>query len=235
MDNEFEYDYWGLPITTHTQEECISVMKEVTAKENHIGVNGDYHNFLSEEDMELLIEYAPKLFDTLPQDNDLFTAMVGLKIIIGKHRFEVMWKRNEKARMSNSYSHNNKSQEEKADALKKHIDAIRGIIGMDSYIPKDHDLAELRTTKDDFLDELERTYQDPTQYLPHGDPGYCLEHNEHGETIKVLHHTQQPMEEYLKALQLKNRSDIIKEFIQKIADQNWFSFFYAKQQRPTNL
>lgn len=245
MSNEFEYDYFGEPITTHTEEECTETMVcEVLIGEHYYddtpvidrikGGSPHYHQWLSKQDRELLIEYAPKLFDTLPKENDLFTVMLGLATIIGKHRFEVMWQKNEDARM-NSYSHSKKSLEDKVNALKKHIEAIRGIIGTDIYVPKDHELAQFRTPHDDFLDELEKAYRDPMRYLPHGNPRYSLEQNEHGETREVLHQTQQLIEEYLKALQLKNRSHIIKEFMQKITKQDWFSTFLVKQQRPPNL
>jgi len=242
MSNEIEYDYWGVPITTYTEEECIEMMRDevLTAKdydddtrvfEQRKGESTGYHNWLSKEDRELLIEYAAKLFDTLPKDKDLFDSMLGLVTIIGKHRFEVMWYKQENSRMG-LYSHNKKNQEEKADALKKHIQAILGIIGIDSYVPKEGDLAGLRTSKDDFIDELERAHEDTMSYLPRGNPGYSLEENKHGEMVKVLHHTKQPMQEYLKSLHLKNRSIIIKEFIKKITDQNWFSTFFMKKQRP---
>lgn len=245
MNNEFEYDYFGSPITTHTKEECIETMEyEVLIGDHYYddtpvldrikGGCPDFHQWLSQQDREILIEYAPKLFDTLPKDKDLFNSMLGLATIIGKHRFEVMWQRNEDARM-NVYSHGNKSQESKASSLKTHIAAILGIIGIDSYIDKECELAHLRTTKDDFLDELARAYEDPIQYLPRKDSKLSYEQNEAGEMVAVPHCTQGPMKEYLKDLNLKNRSDIIKEFVEKIANQNWFSTFLVKQQRPPVL
>lgn len=248
-----EVDYFGIPITTRTKEDCTdTMMYEVLIGEHYHddtpvierGKGGcpPEHTWLSEKDRELLIEYAPKLFDTLPQGNDLLTAMQGLVTLIGKHRFEIVWQRSEKARM-NHYSYSKKNAEEKADALKKHIEAIVKIIGIDTYIDKGEmiDIVQngkkvreesLRTPKDDLLEELANAYENPMRYLPIDDAGYSLEHNEHGETIKVLHHTQEPMYEYLKALHLKNRSAIIKEFIKKLTDQDYFSTFLVKQQRP---
>lgn len=242
MSNEIEYDYWGVPITTRTEEECTDVMRDEVLTGEHYyddtpvfermkGGCPKHHQWLSEKDRELLIEYAPKLFDTLPKDKDLFDSMLGLATILGKHRFEVIWQRSEGVRMK-SYSHSKKTQEDKAEALQKHIAAIVNIIGTDWYTPKGEEFSDLRTSRDDLFDELERAYQDPMSYLPYGNPGYSLEQNEHGEMVKVLHHTKQPMQEYLIALDLKNRSDIIKEFIKKITDEDWFSTFLVKQQRP---
>lgn len=242
MNDEFEYDYHGVLITTHTKEECTDVMQYDVLIGDHYyddtavldrvkGGSPHHHKWLSEKDRELLIEYAPKLFDTLPKEKDLYDSMLGLATILGKYRFEVLWHRKESARMD-SYSHSKKRQEDKEEALKKHIDAIVKIIGTDMYIPKGEEISHLRTSRDDLLDELERAYQNPMSYLPPGNIGYSLEENEHGEIVKVSHHTKQPMEEYLKALDLKNRSDIIKEFVKKITDQNWFSTFLVKQQRP---
>jgi len=120
----------------------------------------------------------------------------------------------------NSYSYSKKTQEEKANALQKHIKAIVGIIGTDRYIPKEESFSHLRTTRDDLLDELMKAYEDPMTYLPHVGLGYSFEKNEYGEMVKVSYCTKQPIQEYLKNLNLRNKSDIIKEFVKKITDEN---------------
>lgn len=230
---------------TRSNEECIDTMQYDVLIGDHYyddtpllkraeGGTPLYHKWLSERDREVLIEYAPKLFNTLPMDQDLSRAMNGLAEIIGMYRFE-NWYRREEQRKFEQHALSSKSHEEKVKSLQSHIEAIIQIIGKDIYVPKDHDLTSLRTPHDNLIDELERAYQDPARYLPHRPPNYCLEHDEHGETIKVLHHTLTPTRDYLKKLHLKNRSIEITNFITELKSQNWFGTFMRPQQRPPLL
>ncbi len=240
MSEEHEYDYYGVPITTHTREECTETMqRDVLIGDLYYddtpipervkgGTPGD-QTWLSERDREVLMEYAPKLFSTLPADQDLSSAMNGLAEIVGKHRFENVYRKSEQNKF-NEHALSQKSNEEKAKSLQSHIEAIVKIIGTDMYVPKDSKLAQFRTPHDDLLDELEGAYQDPMRYLPHRPPEYCLEQDEHGETIKLLHHTLTPTKDYLKSLRLKKRSIEITSFITELKSQDWFSTFMRPQQ-----
>jgi len=242
MSDEFEYDYCGVPITTHSKEECTETMQydvligepyydDTHPSERAKGGMPIYHTWLSERDREVLIEYAPRLFNTLSTDQDLSQAMNGLAEVVGKHRFENVYRKSEQNKFD-KHALGNKSHDDKVKSLQSHIEAIIQIIGKDIYVPKGHDLASLRTPHDDLIDELERAYQDPAHYLPHRPPNYCLEHDEHGKTIEVLHHTLTPTKDYLKSLHLKNRSIEITNFITELKSQNWFSTFMRPQQRP---
>ncbi len=242
MSDEIECDYWGIPITTHTQEECIETMThdvligdtyydDTHPTDRAKGGMPIYHTWLSEKDREVLIEYAPKLFNTLPVDQDLSQAMNGLVEVVGKHRFENVYRKSEQNKF-NRHSLSNKSHDDKVKSLQSHIEAILQIIETGLYVPKDHELAEHRTPLDSLIEELEAAHRDPARYLPHRPPEYCLEHDEHGEIIKVLHHTLTPTKDYLKSLHLKNRSIEITNFITELKSQNWFATFMRPQQRP---
>ncbi len=79
----YEEDYYGIKITTHEKDECTEMMEDILfnyrdIRESLILSQGSIENtWIPEHESDILIEYAPKLFNTLPLDQDLYEVMEG--------------------------------------------------------------------------------------------------------------------------------------------------------------
>ncbi len=157
--------------------------------------------WLSESDKVELVEHSSKLFDTY--QGDARDAMSGLAAIFNMYRFELHWY-NKHMEIKNSRALSKKSDDEKADKLKGHMQAILAIIG-ETELPLD----DYRTDADELKKYLKRALNKTEQMLP-AKPEYIID-GEH----KPKPHTDM-VKNYLTKLQLPLKSKQIESFIKAL-------------------
>jgi len=168
------------------------------------GVNYDFL-WLTTNDKELLIKYAPKLFNTFQNIDILKNSMYQLAKHISDYRFEKHHYKEQQQEV-NQYSHSHKKFDEKYEILQGHIKAILNMIGSD-YLPNEEKYKALRTSKDAFIEELNKAYCTPYDYLPR---------REFYRPDKTKPYSKKSIRDYLIELKLPNKSKIIEEFLKKI-------------------
>jgi len=195
-------DYWGNSIRTYSDEECTEMMEYYILPDNFFG--RDFR--INSKDEDLLISFAPKLFNTLKEENapakysyrtdnpPLESAMWNLVYEFYRYRhfndpdfFDNQLKR------AHSKKYAKKSMDEKVQRFKNHIEAIIELMGGQASKNEGIHLKE----------HLKHALKFPQNYIfekPY--KGYSIPKN----TIK----------NYLLSLKLDKKSKIIDNFIEAI-------------------
>ncbi len=194
----YEEDYYGIKITTHEKDECTEMMEDILfnyrdIRESLILSQGSIENtWIPEHESDILIEYAPKLFNTLPLDQDLYEVMEGFVRCVN------LWCNNNRVKQwvgdkmkDSNPSHQKKSIIYKEKVLKDSIDNIINLIG-ESNIPKE---------VQDYFDNL---VENAKTFLDHS-------HN-----LEFAAKNKSLVEKYLIDLHLPKKSKQIKEFLPKL-------------------
>ena len=176
--NEDLYDGYGIPIWTHTDEDCTEMMKDILRASDFSSMAGN--------DLGLLEEFAPKLFNTCKTDT-FYAMQIFVMIVNGYRMNKIKWDKETKRREARQFA--NKNQKDKTEKLKKKINEIKDLIDED-YIPKIH------------LDWLNGMLDD----------SYSVQHYR----IKNSHIEKQAVKSYLKRLNLPKKTNEIEEFIEKL-------------------
>ncbi len=210
LDDEL-YDYWGRCYRTHEDYECTDIMVEVMEdfinEGENIFLNEDNQKnvWITAEVEDVLIEYAPKLFSTLPSSKDLTRSMKGLAEEVNRWcngNIVNAWK---KEQIDNTYTmHKKKSTPGKAEALRNHIVGIYGLVG-EKHIP-----VEVK----EYLNNLSENAEEhvvPKSYFIEVVDGKVYQTEKFGfiSTDRNIH----PIKSYLKALNLIGKSKMIENFI----------------------
>lgn len=168
----------------------ITIISKQTGKEETISV----YNLLSSEDQELLIEYAPKLFNTYPDVQKLADIMTTFVLLVSNYRKEEDHNR----LMLMMYEDTpvplkNKSEKDKIKAFKNHCDMLHGLLGT----------GMIRTKKGDELQRLLiDAYYHPEEYIP--------------EKPKKVTDSYSKIRAFLVSLKLPGKTDIISEFMNSL-------------------
>ena len=148
---------------------------------------------LTIEDAELLEEYAPKIFNTIPEPNiNLNPYLHTLTILIRSYRrAELQIKLLEEKFNAYNASKSNKGEKEKIRLLRKRLNDIVNLIGEPSH----PDAAKY------IFPALQKLYYEPQKYISRN-PKYTI--------------SKSPILDFLRSLKLPGKSQIIEEFYKKI-------------------
>lgn len=175
------YDSNGTYLLTHEDWKCEEMLNQILREWTA--------NYLTDKDEELLEEFVPHLFNTLPKEKDLnYTMKIFLMIVNGyrmNNSYQPKWDKEQKKLYTSGYLENH-SREDRKDKLQKKIQEIKKLIGED-IIPKIH------------LDWL-NSMLDEEFNLRH----YRKINNSHTNKNVIIN--------YLSSLKSPNTTDIIEEF-----------------------
>lgn len=225
-----EYDYYGVKKTTIEDYGCIEMMEAIlydASKEGEPEVDDDGNilnndeelefdaedTILTIDDKELLIEYAPQLFNTLLEPEQLEKAMLGLVKVFREYRL------NGDSRYGINYIREHspsfgakKGRAEKEEDLVKKITQVIDLMGGDLYHkdtntiqinPNTNEMQESDEPKaTEIKDLLKRVRDNPSAYIP----SRPLKPSTNKNNIK----------DYLFKLELANKTDTIEAFIKAI-------------------
>ncbi len=188
------YDYYGVCLRTHEDEECTDMMEEVFYTKGLFDNKGiTIGAMLLEDDRCLLEEYAPLLFNTLPNDISLYETMLKLVTLIRDYRQNVAYGTSIKSMKDLSPTHKNKDDEKKNQAFRKNLVGLCNMMG-----------GTMAGTKLSFelKEMLKDAYDTPENYLIHRPKAFTA-------SIK-------PIENYIIGLNLPNKKTHRENFIKAI-------------------
>jgi len=202
------YDYYGKCWRTHEDQECIDIFNydvlhiekvmtdSVTGKPIFPDLVYTLDELLSEADKALLEGYAPKLFNTLNESNDLCSAMLEWATLLqnyrhSKNNFGVAIQKS----IINNYPNlrNKKSKQEKLNTFQNNLKSVFDAIGGGAVgTPKGNTLKKL----------LDDAYHNPNDYFT--------------SKPKKDKPSIANMKDYLNSLDLNGKSKIISDFLKEI-------------------
>ncbi len=156
---------------------------------------------LGEDDVILLEEYLPKLFNTIIEpDKNLGNAIYTLVVLIRSYRYAEM----ERKVFEKQFDIYKKTKDEKGDGRDKKIEQLRekikDIIGLSgNKTPQGAVISP--QMRDNIIPALEELYNNPNKYMLKN-PKYII--------------SKTPILTYLESLRLLKKSDTIKEFWAKV-------------------
>ncbi len=201
MNNEL-YDYYGRSIRTYEDWECVEAMKTEIARKIEMMSS----NIFTIDDENLLEEYAPKLFNTLPRDRlDPFGNKIDVYYAVRNLLYEMInYRVNKLNKKRVSVAEHREglakhSQEDKAEFLRKRASELLKMIGgtKDRIGGEDMGFEKYHLAK-----ALEDLVSHPINYVPAHFKGRKTSKRE----IKAA----------LVELELPGKTPIIEEFIKKL-------------------
>ncbi len=154
---------------------------------------------LSQSDYDLLEEYIPKLFNTIPDPaKNLDAAIFNLIVLIKSYRYVVM----ERGWFEDQFdtyakTKDKKGKDEKIESIKNNIKQIIQLLG--NKTPNGAVISP--KARSEIIPTLENLYRNPDEYLL-DNPKYTI--------------SKKPISDYLHSLKLPYKSNVIKEFMKKI-------------------
>ena len=201
-----------------TEEDCENAMHDAFSFEGEISfIYGDdkvgeiqddeeiltaYTWLLTTEDKELLIEYAPKLFNTLEPADDLDVVCIELASMVGYYRMSIH-KNNNRKKQNKLLSDTSRDMEE---SLKTHIKGVLNLIG-DYRHPYKYD------DRNPLIELLNKAHENPELFIT--------------KKKAEITPTKRPIEDYLKSLNLSGKSNVIRDFKTKISTISTPTFTYT--------
>ncbi len=182
LDDEL-YDYWDTNYRTHEDYECTEKMEDAIDD-----VFGSLRrDFLSTKDKKLFEEFAPKLFNVLPEEYELSAAIGGLlKEVLHYKAVKGAGSANSMSYKSETEKTKNKSYEQRIKLLRKSAQSILNLI--DTRVHKG------------LVQELERIIEKPPSYFPKSANGFFSVN-------------KNAIRDYLFSLKLPSKTKIIEGFI----------------------
>jgi len=199
-DDSYDTDAMAYDILTESYDNKTPIYKRAN---NNEPVS---FRWLTEEDRILLIDYAPKLFNTYK--GDVKNVMLQLVEKVGLLRFEQFYNQQEKQRLKR-FALNKKSKQEKINSLQNHISAILSIIGNE-----ENPIIGLRTSIDDLIINLKKAYTNAELYLPYYFDENVVEVK--GEEKLIKNDSKELVKIYLKGLNLKSKTPEINDFLKEL-------------------
>jgi len=188
-----EYDYYN----TRSDEECRDTMREVVDEfynqHRTVLLTKDHlpPGYISDREFDLLMEYAPKLFNTLPLSKDLEKIMfefVSKKVNV--YCNNVIYREYYDKNIETKYLYPKKSLKYKADKVRESIDNITGLVP---------GIAE------DLLNALTYLHKNAEKLVYHKP-----------NSVISLNRTIEPVRKYLISLELPNKTNEINSFVNKL-------------------
>lgn len=160
-------------------------------------------NKLHDSDKDLLEEYVPKLFNTIPDPvNNLGDAIYTLTVLLHNYRDAILEQNLFKDQFDGFANNKRSGQGTKVDikSFRLSIERIMRLLGGKD---QEGDTLQLKISPKafDLVKLLDHAYQNPDEYFLKN-PKYTI--------------SKDPISDYLNSLELPDKSNIIKEFMKKI-------------------
>ena len=182
MHDKDMFDYYGVNLRTYEDEECTEIMKDAI---NEMLVDDIF--------IDLLEEYAPKLFNTLPTHLDPSKVMHDLLDLLHLYCRDVSASVCSSVMERYHTTHRKKSEKDRTKAFLGHIESLQKLCGGGLAIgEKGIDLKRI----------LEDAYDKPKEYIM---PRY-----------QSLSASTKPIDDYIKSLSLPNKKEYRELFIKQI-------------------
>ncbi len=136
-----------------------------------------YTSLLTKDDKDLLLSYAPKLFNTLQQPDDLYGVCLELASLVGHYRLGLHKKETAKDYNDTQLRSKKHKPEERVTAFKTKIDELLLFIGTHPF--KYHERNMLRL-------QLLDAYSDPERYITQKKALPTVNKDEIGEYLQGL-------------------------------------------------
>ena len=182
------FDYYGRSLRTHDDEACINAMDDAL-------LDGDncMEKKLPEEFVEILVEYAPILFNTLPREHNLYDTSFRLLELLYEYTGELSASLVAQGYRDLNTTHKKKSDDARVEAFISNIEKVLSMSG--GGLAMNEKGIELKRVLEDALEDPE---------------GYIL------PRLKVSTATTKPIRDYLYSLNLTGKTKHIEAFIRKI-------------------